>query len=397
MSIDLLKSVRRSRWPFLGLFLCSIGLVVMLWQAPIVSRGAVTSVELRGVWMTDIGAALMYYTTRLDEAIAHLAKLRLNTLYPSVWNGGATLYPSAIAGRASGNSAKLWRKLPRPDPLAGLVKQAHRQQLRLLPWFEYGLMIPPQSSIALAHPDWLSATRNGGQQDETNQQAWLNPAHPAVQKFLTDLIVDVAKRYAIDGIQLDDHFGLPIAFGYDAYTVKRYRAEHSGQAPPANPTDPDWMAWRSSQITQLMTKIARGVRAARPNAIVSLSPNLPDFAYRNYLQDWPHWVDRGLIDEVVVQVYRSQPSAFAAELSNPRLRQLRSRVPMAIGIYTGPFLNPKSVEQIRQQVDRIRQTQFAGVSFFCWETTFWWFKHGSTEASDRTFRQVFPQASRSPQ
>lgn len=395
MSVHLPKLTRsRQRWSFFALFLCSIALVLTLWQAPTVPRGAVTSTELRGVWMTDIGAALMYYTTRLDEAIAHLAKLRLNTLYPSVWNGGRTLYPSPIAERAIGDS-QLWHRLPQLDPLSGLVKQAHRQQLRLIPWFEYGLMIPPQSAIAIAHPDWLSATRDGQQQDETNQQAWLNPAHPAVQKFLTDLIVDVAKRYAIDGIQLDDHFGLPIAFGYDAYTVERYQAEHSGQAPPADPTDPDWMAWRSSQITQLMTKIAQSVRAARPNAIVSLSPNLPDFAYQNYLQDWSRWVDLGLLDEVVVQVYRSQPSAFAAELENARLQRLRSQVPIAIGIYTGPFLQPKSIEQIRQQVDRIRQTKFAGVSFFCWETTFWWFKHGSTEESDRAYGRLFPQASRS--
>ncbi|MBD2091727.1 family 10 glycosylhydrolase [Microcoleus sp. FACHB-1515] len=400
----MLKSVRRSRRRFgssLVLCICSLGLVWVLWQAPTVPRGAVTSTELRGVWMTDVGAALMYYTTRLDEAIAHLAKLRLNTLYASVWNGGRTLYPSPIAQRAIpfrerfaiGSLHPLWYRLPRPDPLSGLLKQAHRQHLRLIPWFEYGLMIPPQSAIALQHPDWLSATRDGQQQDETNQQAWLNPAHPEVQKFLTDLIVDVAKRYPIDGVQLDDHFGLPIAFGYDAYTVKRYRAEHSGQAPPADPTDPDWMAWRSSHITQLMTKIVQGVQAARPEAIVSLSPNLPDFAYRNYLQDWTRWVDLGLLDEVVVQVYRSQPSAFAAELSNARLRQLRSQVPVAIGIYTGPFFAPKSIEQIRQQIDRIRQTQFAGVSFFCWETTFWWFR-SPTEENNRVYSRLFPQASR---
>ncbi|NEQ29134.1 MAG: family 10 glycosylhydrolase, partial [Microcoleus sp. SIO2G3] len=139
--------------------------------------------------------------------------------------------------------------------------------------------------------------------------------------------------------------------------------------------DPEWMAWRSAQLTELMTKIAQGLKAARPTAIVSLSPNLPDFAYSNYLQDWPRWVELGLLDEVVVQVYRSQPATFAAELSSDRLRQLRSQIPVAIGLYTGPFLNAKPVEQIRQQVKTVRQNRYAGVSFFCWETTFWWFKH----------------------
>ncbi|MBD3885037.1 family 10 glycosylhydrolase [Phormidium tenue FACHB-886] len=373
-----IRRLRPSRRRFFGLLLCSLALGLVFWQAPIVPRDSGTVTELRGVWMTDIGAVLLYYTTRLDEAIAHLAKLQLNTLYPSVWNGGTTLHPSAIAGASSGTHP-LWQKLPRPDPLAGLLKQAHRQQLRLIPWFEYGLMIPPQSAIAIAHPDWLSTTRDGKHQDAANRQAWLNPAHPAVQQFLCDLLVEVAKRYAIDGIQLDDHFGLPVAFGYDAYTIQRYQAEHGGQAPPADPTDTEWMAWRAAHLTNLMKKIADSVRAVRPSAILSLSPNLPEFAYQNYLQDWPRWVELGLLDEVVVQVYRSQPSAFAAELSNARVQQLQPQVPIAIGIYTGPFLAPKPVEQIQQQVERVRQTPYSGVSFFCWETTFWRLRRPSGE------------------
>ncbi|MBD1909239.1 MULTISPECIES: family 10 glycosylhydrolase [unclassified Leptolyngbya] len=382
------KSIQRSRLPWCSSFLlllCSLALVLTLWQAPTVRHSAGASTELRGVWMTDIGAALMYYTTRLDDAIANLAKQDLNTLYPSVWNSGATLHPSAIVQRAS-NTDRLWQKLPRPDPLSSLLRQAHRQHVRLIPWFEYGLMIPPQSAIAIAHPDWLSSTRDGKQQDEVNGQSWFNPAHPEVQQFLTDLIVDVAKRYPIDGIQLDDHFAMPIAFGYDAYTVKRYQADHQGQAPPTDARDAEWVAWRAAHVTALMTKIAQAVRAVRPDAVVSLSPNLPDFAYENYLQDWSRWIDLGLLDEVVVQVYRSESSAFANELSNARLRQVRSQIPVAIGIYTGPFLSPQSLEQIRQQVDHVRQSQYAGVSFFCWETTFWWFRHPSTKG-DRIFQE----------
>ncbi|WP_088889987.1 glycoside hydrolase family 10 protein [Leptolyngbya ohadii] len=373
------RQLRLQKRRLFSLFFCALCLVFLLRQAPIVPQGARTSDEVRGVWMTDVGAALLYYTTRLDDTIAHLAKLQLNTLYPSVWNGGVTLHPSAVAGRAGG-MLPLWQKLPRPDPLAGLVKQANRQKLRLIPWFEYGLMVPPRSAIALLHPDWLTTTRNGDQTDEANGQAWLNPAHPEAERFLVDLIVEVAQRYPIDGIQLDDHFGLPVAFGYDAYTVQCYRSEHGGKVPPADPTDEEWMKWRAAHITELMKKIARSVRAVRPSATISLSPNLPTFAYQNYLQDWTKWRELGLLDEVVVQVYRAKASDFAAELANAKLQQLRSGestakgkagIPIAIGIYTGPFLKPKSIQQIQQQVDFVHRENYAGVSFFCWETTFW--------------------------
>lgn len=76
-----------------------------------------------------------------------------------------------------------------------------------------------------------------------------------MQQFLVDLIVEVVQRYPVDGIQLDDHFGLPIEFGYDSYTIKLYQADHRGGAkPPSNPTDPEWVKWRAERITQLIVR-----------------------------------------------------------------------------------------------------------------------------------------------
>lgn len=245
--------------------LALLWLVLSVWQAPVVLVGKPETQELRGIWMTNAGAALMYYTTRLDEVVAHIAKHRLNTLYPSVWNRGYTLHASAIAKQVGGWSQDSFASLPLlpfQDVLSGLVYQAHRQHLRLIPWFEYGLMIPPQSAIARRHQDWLTTTRAG-----KKGEGWLNPFHLEVQSFLKDLIVEVVQRYPVDGIQLDDHFGLPIEFGYDPYTIKLYRDDHSGAEPPSNPAAPEWMDWRAERLTQLMGKIANAVKAARPQAV----------------------------------------------------------------------------------------------------------------------------------
>jgi uncharacterized lipoprotein YddW (UPF0748 family) len=384
-------------------------LVLALWQAPVIKLGPVSATELRGIWMTNVGVALMYYTMRLDEVVANLAQHRLNTLYPAVWNRGETLHPSPIAQQAG--SLAFWPTWPGQDVLAGLVNQAHRQHLRLIPWFEYGLMIPTQAAIAQAHPDWLTTTQTGEAADfvESGQtaaptksrpqgitQSWLNPAHPEVQEFLTSLIVDVVRRYAVEGIQLDDHFGWPIAFGYDPYTVKLYQAEHAGQSPPPDPTNPAWMAWRADRLTQLMRKIATAVHAVRPQVVVSLSPNTPDYAYRTTLQDWALWVEQGWLDEVVVQVYRPDLAAFKAELANDRFRHLQQKVPISIGLYTGPFLGAKPIKHLQQEVESVRNANYAGVSFFSWETTLWLFKGGSTDQVKRSFLTLFPQASQSP-
>lgn len=359
----------------------------------------------------------MYYTTRLDEVMANAAKHRLNTIYPAVWNRGYTLYPSPVAQKAGGLRQDPLTSLPLPfqNVMGELVKQAHRQHLRLIPWFEYGLMMPTSSAIAKRHPDWLTTNQAGetvakaGKRDRRlpqpidavrlevagANQAWLNPFHPKVQQFLTDLIVDVVKRYPVDGIQLDDHFGLPIDFGYDPYTVKLYQTEH-GYPPPSNPADPEWIAWRAARLTQLMTKISQGVRAVRPSAIVSLSPNSPDFAYSKYLQDWRRWVQLGLLDEVIVQVYRPDVASLQAELTRDNLLSLQSSIPIAIGLYTGPFLKPKPIQELEKQVQVVQTSGYKGVSFFCWETTLWLFKHDSAKQVEQTFVKLFPKISSAP-
>jgi uncharacterized lipoprotein YddW (UPF0748 family) len=69
------KGVRR-----VVLVLLSVVITLCLWQAPVVQPQMSAPQEIRGVWMTNYGASLMYHTTRLDEVVANLAKHHLNTL-----------------------------------------------------------------------------------------------------------------------------------------------------------------------------------------------------------------------------------------------------------------------------------------------------------------------------
>jgi uncharacterized lipoprotein YddW (UPF0748 family) len=246
-------------------------------------------------------------------------------------------------------------------------------------------MLPPDSPIARKHPNWFTITQSG-----SKGNGWLNPFHPQAQQFLVDLIVEVVRRYPVDGIQLDDHFGLPIEFGYDPYTVKLYQTEHRGAKPPLDATNPEWVRWRAERITQLMQKIARAVKAVRSQAIVSLSPHPPNFAYQQYLQDWRRWVNLGLVDEVVVQVYRQDLAALKAQLYDKQFRSLlRQPIPISIGLYTGPVLAAKRIEAIEREVEAVRAAGYRGVSFFCWETTFWIFKGSSDLQVQQAFLKLF--------
>jgi uncharacterized lipoprotein YddW (UPF0748 family) len=367
-------------------------LVVILWQAPVVKPA--NNKALQGTWMTHLGVSLMYHSSRLDDTIADLAKHKINTLYPAVWNHGHTLFRSEVVKRAGGSDRNPWANLAMPfsDAFGGLVTQADRQNIRLIPWFEYGLMIPLDSEIIKRHPTWLTQQKNGQKTDLPTvknpfphpiaslrhaiigrEQGWLNPFHPEVQEFLISMIVEVVKDYPVAGIQLDDHFALPIEYGYDPDTIKLYQTEHSGQL-PGNPTEAQWMRWRADRLTELMARIHKAIKSVRQDAILSLSPNTADYAYRKSLQDWPRWVKMGLVDEVIVQLYRPSLESLKTELEDTRLKTIAQTVPLSIGLYTGPFKGAKAKKQIDQEVSTVRSAGYAGTAFFCWETTFWIFR-----------------------
>ncbi|MEB3292796.1 MAG: family 10 glycosylhydrolase [Synechococcales bacterium] len=394
------RQLWQSRWRNPAIAVVLLWLLLSVWQAPIVSP-FLTTAELRGIWLTNFGASVLYHTTRLDEAMATIARHRLNVVYPSVWHRGLTLHPSLILKRAAGT----WRNsltapIPGQDVLQGVIEQAHRQHLQVIPWFEYGLMVPLHSELARRHPDWLTQTQNRAKTLKSaagwlpdaiaewrgENIGWLNPFHPEVQEFLTQLITDVVLRYPVDGIQLDDHFGLPIAFGYDPYTLKLYQQEHQGQL-PRDPSNPTWVAWRADRLTQLMQRIHQAVKAVKPQAIVSFSPNSPRYAYLTYLQDWQRWLDLGLLDQVIVQIYRPTVAALQQELGKSELQRFRSQI--NIGLYSGSLRQAKSVEQLGQEVAAVRSQHYQGISFFCWETTLWMFKHSRTNAVERQFKQWF--------
>ncbi len=348
--------------------------------------------EIRGVWITNVDSNVMFDRTRLSNAIQELAQLNFNTLYPAVWNWGYTTYPSPIAQSMTGAIVD-----PRPislegrDALAELVQLGHQRGMAVIPWFEFGFMTPEDSALAIRHPDWLTQRQNGDQtwQEGIYPRVWLNPFRPEIQQFILNLVMELVTRYNIDGIQFDDHFGLPVEFGYDDFTIQLYRREHQGQAPPSNPRDPEWMRWRANKITEFLGRVFRAVKAQRNNVLVTLSPNNYSFSYNESLQDWQTWERQGLIEELVLQVYRDSTASFLNELRSPEVQNARLHIPTAVGVLTGLKRRAMPISQVQTQVQTIRNQKFAGVSFFFYETM-WNLVAEPTTIRKAGFKALFP-------
>ncbi len=346
--------------------------------------------ELRGVWLTNIDSDVIFSRKNISDAVNRLDELNFNTIYPTVWQGGYTLYPSAVAKRVFGKAIDPNPGLQNRDILKEIIAESHQKGIAVIPWFEFGFMAPADSELARLHPEWLARRRDGSTiwKEGTNDRVWLNPFHAEVQQFILDLIVEIVDNYELDGIQFDDHFGLPVEFGYEPTTVSMY--EKAIKSPPSsNAHETFWIRWRADRINDFMGRIYRTIKSRKAKCIISVSPNPLHFALPAHLQDWFTWERREYIEELIIQVYRSDIKRFNAELEREEVILAKEHIPTAIGILTGLRNNSVSLKQIQEQMQEVRKRNFAGVSFFFYESLSNWAKE-TPQQRDSALRTFFP-------
>jgi uncharacterized lipoprotein YddW (UPF0748 family) len=335
--------------------------------------------EIRGVWLTSNDFTMFSDRKQLGEALERLQQLNFNTIYPAVWNSGYVMFPSTVA-KDAGIQPFVYRGTDGQDLVADIISQAHQHNLLVMPWFEFGFMAPPTSELAIEHPDWLTQEIDGDKTSVTaaGEVVWLNPFHPEVQKFLTELVLEAVSNYDLDGIQFDDHTSLPKTFGYDRYTLNLYQKE-TKEAAPTDPNDPDWVSWRANKITAFMAKLNKAVKQRKPNTIFSVSPNYYEFAYKQQLQDWLGWVRQNIVDELIVQVYRSDLDDFRSQVSRPEIVEVQNKISTGIGILSGLRNNNVPISRVYAQVITA-QERGLGISFFYYKSLW---GYGPESVSDR--------------
>jgi uncharacterized lipoprotein YddW (UPF0748 family) len=261
-------------------------------------------VEIRGVWLTNTDSSVLSSQRNIAEAMDFLAETGFNVVFPVVWTRGVTLYPSAIMEKTLGMAINsLYRDR---NPLEEVVTQARRVGLKVIPWFEYGFASSYnlQGGLLLQHkPEWQANDIHGNLLKK-NGFEWLNALDPQVQDFLLSLVLEVVNNYDVDGIQGDDRFpALPCEGGYDKKTVQLYYQQF-GKNPPNNPQDRQWLQWRADILTEFLARLYQQVKAINPHLIVSVAPNIYDWAFKEYLQDSVTWMQRGIVDMIHPQIYR---------------------------------------------------------------------------------------------
>ncbi|MBI9071048.1 MAG: family 10 glycosylhydrolase [Melioribacteraceae bacterium] len=282
--------------------------------------------EFRGVKITDIDSRVMYTDANIAEAMDYLASININAVLVVVLNGGYTQYPSAVMGNLF-DGKSIDPEFAGRDPLEKIILEAHRNGIEVYPWFEYGFAsfysggtAPFGGHILDKYPNWALRTIDGNICTK-NGFDWMSAINPDVQDFINSLVIEVIEKYDVDGIEFSDRIpALPVEGGYDSVTVSIYKSEHNGVEPPDNFSDVNWKRWRADKMNQWYHNIREIIKSNSEDIFVASSPSIYPWGYHNYLQDAQTWIDEGIADHFIPQLYRYNLSEYLFELNQAILQ-----------------------------------------------------------------------------
>jgi uncharacterized lipoprotein YddW (UPF0748 family) len=250
------------------------------------------------------------------------------------------------------------------DPLAEIVRQAHDAGLTVHAWinvmYVWSSPKPPAclDHIVHAHSEWLMVNRAGRKVAVgCREGVFICPSHPEVRRRLHDLVLDIARRYDIDGVQFD-YIRYPSAdFCYCMGCLTRFKRDADKSLPPAiraslarrpgrlvypQVLSSRWARWRRDQITSLVRWIHHDLKALRPSLVVSAAViawgSYPaDFrksaAYSLLGQDWYGWLEEGIVDAVAPMTYQPNTAAFTKWVRGVRRDRPKAAIWFGIGAY----------------------------------------------------------------
>lgn len=272
---------------------------------------------IRSVWVTNVASSVLFSEANLTAMVDKLDELNFNTICVVAYNKSQTIFQSQTLANVLGTTPDKtvisgcgWG-----DVLGKLIEKAHAKNMKVIAWFEYGFAshyAGQDSPISDKRPDWISKDINGNQ-TQKNNFFWLNGFHHEVQKFMTDMIVECVTKYpGLDGVQGDDRLpALPSHAGYDDYTKQLYKTE-TGKDVPTNPTETAFLNWKANKMSDFAVSLYNAVKAARSSCLVTWAPSTRGWSKDNYLQDWPEWIKRGVVDWISPQLYRNESQGVDA-------------------------------------------------------------------------------------
>ena len=233
--------------------------------------------ELRGVWMASLGidwpssrgtssSTISSQKSQLITIFNQHKSYGINAIFFHVRPQCDAVYKSTIEPWSQYLTGTQGAAPSDPgyDPLQFAVEEAHKRGMELHAWINpYRVRLSTDTKPSVApgniintHPEWVIKC-------STSEYRFLDPGLPAVRAYLIKVIMDIVRRYDVDGIHFDDYFYPYASYGAfnDDATFNANKGTFTGRT-----------AWRYNNVNMLLAAINDSIKAVKPWVKFGVSP-----------------------------------------------------------------------------------------------------------------------------
>lgn len=223
--------------------------------------------EVKGLWITYFELYPILFNKTAEEFSAGISEyydnaksIGINTVFVHVRPYGDALYNSDYYPWSKFCTGSIGEK-PDFDPLEIMIEQAHKRGISFHAWInpmrcynnEDIADVPDSFTIK----KWYNAAT--GQLVRVNDYWYLNPAYKEVRELIADGAAEIAEKYNVDGIHIDDYFypTKDIYFDYDEYMQSDYD---------------DLALFRQDNCSAMISDMYKAIHQANNSVLFGISP-----------------------------------------------------------------------------------------------------------------------------
>ncbi len=258
--------------------------------------------EMRGVWVASLGIDWPSRTGVSDsdiraqksELIDLLKKYKsygLNTVFFHIRPECDAVYKSPYEPWSkflTGRQGKAPED-PNYDPLQFAIEEAHKLGLELHAWMNpYRALRSDESVSSLSsahvintHPEWIIKCAS-------SQYRFLDPGLPKVREYVTKIVMDVVRRYEVDGIHFDDYFYPYRSYGSfnDDASFNKYKNGFTNRT-----------KWRENNVNLLLATLDDSIKSVKPFIKYGISPSGNQGVNLDIYCRTSDWLDGNYVDD----------------------------------------------------------------------------------------------------
>jgi uncharacterized lipoprotein YddW (UPF0748 family) len=294
-----------------------------------------------------------------DRTCKELSEAGFNMIVPNMLWAGLAHYPSEILPQSS-----TYRQYG--DQIAQCVAAAKKYGIEVHVWkVNHYLSNAPKEFVERLRREGRTQVSVRGEPEN-----WLCPSHPENFKLELESMLEVARKYDVDGLHFD----------YIRYPGRRHcycdgcrerfeaaagvKVENWPEDCYSGPLEEKYHQWRCDQITRLVEAVSREAKKIRPSIKISAAvfSNYP--ACRELIgQDWVHWVRSGYLDFVCPMDYTISDQAFQGLVAS-QMKLIEGRIPLYPGIGCTSSNSTLPPDRVVSQIHHARALGAAGFTIF---------------------------------